>query len=107
MNEAKYSRRQSKDSLPLDILTDSSLEKDGSQDELGKNISKQRQTIVRHAVLELAPKLRNVIVLKYVEGLSYEEIAEILECSSGTVASRLSRALQKLEIQLRPFEKIL
>ena len=43
------------------------------------------------AVARLRPKLRVVMLLKYFEELSYEEIAEALGCSKGTVASRLNR----------------
>jgi RNA polymerase sigma-70 factor, ECF subfamily len=46
---------------------------------------------VRSAVALLAPKIRMPIVLRYVEGLSYSEIAEAMLCSPGTVASRLNR----------------
>jgi RNA polymerase sigma-70 factor (ECF subfamily) len=51
--------------------------------------------------------MREVIVLKYLEGLSYEEISRVLGCALGTVASRLSRALAELEERLRPFKKLL
>lgn len=67
----------------------------------------QRREIIRQAVMELSPKLRSVIVLKYIEGLSYDEMAQVLECSPGTVASRLSRALRHLEARLRPLKRIL
>ncbi|MCA1564779.1 MAG: sigma-70 family RNA polymerase sigma factor [Acidobacteria bacterium] len=46
---------------------------------------------VREAIASLKPKLRIAILLKYFEELSYEEIAVVLNCSKGTVASRLSR----------------
>lgn len=46
---------------------------------------------VRSAIGGLRPKLRIVVLLKYVEGLSYDEIASALNCSKGTVASRLNR----------------
>jgi len=46
---------------------------------------------VREAIASLKPKLRIAILLKYFEELSYEEIAEVLNCSKGTVASRLNR----------------
>lgn len=51
---------------------------------------------VQGAIQELSPKLRMPILLKYVEGLSYDEIAGVLGCSKGTVASRLNRGHQKL-----------
>jgi len=46
---------------------------------------------VRAAINQLKPKFRLPILLKYVEGLSYEEIASVMGCSKGTVASRLNR----------------
>jgi RNA polymerase sigma-70 factor (ECF subfamily) len=55
---------------------------------------------VQAAIKELTPKLRMPILLKYVEGLSYEEIAAVLGCSKGTVASRLNRGHQKLAQRL-------
>ena len=41
-----------------------------------------------------------VVVLRYTEGLTYEEIADIIGCSEGTVASRLNRAHKVLERKL-------
>ncbi len=55
---------------------------------------------VQGAIQELSPKLRMPILLKYVEGLSYDEIAGVLGCSKGTVASRLNRGHQKLAKRL-------
>ena len=55
---------------------------------------------VKCAIGELKPKFRLPVLLKYVEGLSYEEIAAVLECSTGTVASRLNRAHKQLARRL-------
>lgn len=55
---------------------------------------------IQHAVAKLRPKLRAPIVLKYVEGLSYQEIADVLECSIGTVSSRLNRGHKMLAAKL-------
>ncbi len=44
------------------------------------------------AVERLSPKLRMVVLLRYFDDLSYDEIARALGCSAGTVASRLNRA---------------
>jgi RNA polymerase sigma-70 factor (ECF subfamily) len=60
---------------------------------------------VRSAVDRLSPDLRIVIVLRYTEGLAYEQIAEVLGCSTGTVASRLNRAHKQLERRLSPLMK--
>lgn len=55
---------------------------------------------VKAALSELKPKLRLPLLLKYVEGLSYEEMAEVLGCSKGTIASRLNRGHKVLARQL-------
>lgn len=55
---------------------------------------------VREAIAELKPKFRLPILLKYIEGLSYEEIASVMGCSKGTVASRLNRGHSQLAKRL-------
>ncbi|MEI9974115.1 MAG: sigma-70 family RNA polymerase sigma factor [Ignavibacteriota bacterium] len=55
---------------------------------------------VRMAVDQLPPDQRIAVVLRYTEGLSYDQIAEVLNCSPGTVASRLHRAHKALENRL-------
>jgi RNA polymerase sigma-70 factor, ECF subfamily len=47
---------------------------------------------VRAALAALSPKLRTIAVLRYIEGLSYDQLAEVLDLSLGTVKSRLNRA---------------
>lgn len=61
----------------------------GSQED--DYMKQQMADSVSAAISELSPKLRMPILLKYVEGLSYDEIAEALGCSAGTVGSRLNR----------------
>jgi len=58
---------------------------------------------VRDALDRLSPKLRAVVVLRYLEGLSYEDLADVLQLSMGTVKSRLSRAHTALERLLGPY----
>ncbi len=55
---------------------------------------------IAKAIGKLRPKLREPIVLKYVEGMSYQEIADVLQCSIGTVASRISRGHKQLAAKL-------
>jgi RNA polymerase sigma-70 factor (ECF subfamily) len=55
---------------------------------------------VKAAISELKPKFRMPILLKYIEGLSYEEIAFVLDCSIGTVGSRLNRGHKALAKRL-------
>lgn len=56
---------------------------------------------VQQVVAALAPDQRIVVILRYTESLSYDEIGEILGCPAGTVASRLNRAHKVLERRLQ------
>lgn len=60
---------------------------------------------VRSAIASLPEKFRIPVVLRYVEDLSYEEISKILDCPSGTVAARLSRAHKMLAGKLARLRK--
>ncbi len=93
--------------VPLEAILGSEDECDRGALPDAEHARNERGEIIRQAVLELPPKLRTVVALKYLDGLSYDEIAAILGCSSGTVASRLNRALAKLEDRLRPLKRIL
>lgn len=63
--------------------------------------SKQIGLALHNSIRKLPSKLRTAIVLKEIEGLSYEEIADILELSIGTVKSRISRAREELRALLK------
>lgn len=58
---------------------------------------------LRQAIACLPQDFRTTIVLREIEGLSYEEIAEITGVSLGTVKSRIARARQRLQTQLQPY----
>jgi RNA polymerase sigma factor (sigma-70 family) len=58
------------------------------------------QTLVRNALAELPPAVREVIVLRELEDMSYREIAEITNVPIGTVMSRLARAREQLRVRL-------
>lgn len=58
---------------------------------------KELQQVVEHAIQQLSPKLRTVLLLYDVEGLSYEEIARVLQIPIGTVKSRLNHARTQLQ----------
>ena len=57
---------------------------------------------VQAALAELSPELRIAVLLKYFEELSYEEMAAVLDCPKGTIASRLNRGLKFLAKRLAP-----
>jgi len=63
---------------------------------------KEQRERIRHALDALPPKARTIIMLSDVEGLSYREIAEVLNCPIGTVMSRLHNARKRLKGLLGP-----
>lgn len=65
-----------------------------------KYIEREIESSVRKVIAGMKPKLRMAVLLKYFDDLSYDEIAEALGCSKGTVASRLNRAHQILARKL-------
>ena len=103
VNSCMDHRRRSWRLLPLADGFAATLPVPG--DSLSDLLRSERGGRVRAAVERLSTDLRIVIVLRYTEGLSYDEIAEVLGCSSGTVASRLNRAHKKLERKLSPMMK--
>jgi RNA polymerase sigma-70 factor (ECF subfamily) len=58
---------------------------------------------LRTAIADLPDTFRTTIVLREIQGLSYEEIAEITQVSLGTVKSRIARARNKLQQLLKPY----
>ena len=65
-------------------------------------MTKQIGQTVNQAMETLPEELRNAIVLREIEGLSYEEIARIMDCPIGTVRSRIFRAREAVANKLRP-----
>ena len=64
--------------------------------------SKEIAAAVNSAVEALSEELRQAITLREIEGLSYEEIAEAMNCPIGTVRSRIFRAREAIAVKLRP-----
>ncbi|MDA0189570.1 MAG: RNA polymerase sigma factor RpoE [Proteobacteria bacterium] len=64
--------------------------------------SRQVAETVNAAMESLPEELRTAIVLREIEGLSYEEIAEVMSCPIGTVRSRIFRAREAVAARLRP-----
>ena len=60
------------------------------------------QAAVQSALQEIPEVFRSAVILRDLEGLSYEEIAEVLECSAGTVKSRILRGRRALKELLEP-----
>ena len=64
--------------------------------------SKEIASVVNAAIEALSEDLRQAITLREIEGLSYEEIAEMMNCPIGTVRSRIFRAREAIATRLRP-----
>lgn len=65
-------------------------------------MSKQVAQTVNSAMLELPEELRAAITLREIEGFSYDEIADMMDCPIGTVRSRIFRAREAIAERLRP-----
>ncbi len=68
-----------------------------------KCISSELEKIIKSAILELPEPFRVAIILRELQGLSYEEIAEATNASIGTVKSRIARARGKLQDGLKSY----
>ena len=65
-------------------------------------MSKQIAKTVNETMESLPDELRTAIVLREIDGLSYEEIASVMSCPIGTVRSRIFRARETIADRLRP-----
>ena len=98
------------------LVTESSmrLDEDGEETSRAENeltdgetpeallASKEIAAAVNAAIEALSDDLRQAITLREIEGLSYEEIAEVMNCPIGTVRSRIFRARDAIAARLRP-----
>jgi len=102
-NECRnHLRRRAVPAVPLEGILGSRYE----VDDAGRpERPRTRADALKSAVLTLPFKMREVVVLKYQEDLSYEEMGRVLGCPPGTVASRLNRALAELEARMRRIEE--
>ena len=90
--------------VPLDGTEDLRIEPTGQEVEPGER-AHQREFLarVRECVQELPPEFRQAVILRDMEGLSYEEVAEVLEVPAGTVRSRIHRGRLILQQKLKGF----
>jgi RNA polymerase sigma-70 factor, ECF subfamily len=98
------------------LVVQSALQSGGDDDEtsIGENelsdgntpeamlASKEIANTVNAAIEALSEDLRQAVVLREIEGLSYEEIADVMNCPIGTVRSRIFRARESIAVRLRP-----
>jgi RNA polymerase sigma-70 factor (ECF subfamily) len=106
VNECLDERRSRRRFVSLEIgAADGEIPVESSQE---RNYLKGQLAAAVHAALaQLKPEFRAPVALRYLKGLSYEEIGSVLGCSSGTVASRLNRAHKMLAKKLAPWRGML
>ena len=68
----------------------------------GLTLSEEIRQIVNQAIADLPDDLRTAIILREIEGMSYEEIAQTMECPVGTVRSRIFRAREAIDKRVGP-----
>ena len=85
------------------VLNDEGKSSYGPREMLG---NKEAGKIITEAIDELPEEQKQVIILREISGLSYNEIAEQLKCSEGTVMSRLHYARKKLQEKLRSYKEV-
>jgi RNA polymerase sigma factor (sigma-70 family) len=102
-------RKRVRSPLSLDAprqLSDGEMDWELPSDEPGpdeKLATREFYDQLREAIADLPEVFRVTIVLREIEGMAYEEIAEITGVSLGTVKSRIARARQRLQSQLQPY----
>ncbi len=110
-------KRELMDAKRDPVVTESSLRKTGddddetsvrltdlSTDETPETAlaAKQIGDQVQAALAELSEDLRQAVTLREIEGLSYEEISEVMQCPIGTVRSRIFRAREAISLRIKP-----
>ncbi|MDE0086691.1 MAG: sigma-70 family RNA polymerase sigma factor, partial [Candidatus Poribacteria bacterium] len=68
---------------------------------------KELRNAIQKAIAELPEQYRFPLILRDIQGLSYDEIGKILELRSGTTKSRINRARIMLKDKLKPFMELL
>lgn len=106
-NSALTRRRKKRARVSLDqIREDSGLEVVSGSDQVDEPMLRdERIELVRTAIETLTEEHRKILVLREMDEFAYEEIAEILNISIGTVRSRLSRARKQLKLAIEAIEK--
>jgi RNA polymerase sigma-70 factor (ECF subfamily) len=95
-----FRRRRRRPETALDPLLEAGQQWAAADDATEDSETRESQRHLEAAFAELSPEHRSVLVLRVVEGLSYDEIAKSLSVPIGTVMSRLSRARQELKKRL-------
>jgi RNA polymerase sigma-70 factor (ECF subfamily) len=96
-----FRRRRRRPETPLEPLLEAGRQWAGEEDPAEESARREYERHLQAAFAELSPEHQAVLVLRVVEGLPYEGIAETLAIPIGTVMSRLSRARTELRTRLK------
>lgn len=102
LDALKKSQRQRAMSLSQEDGTTYNLPSAAPDPSAGPEQS-EMAALLRKAIDELPEKFRTILVLREFDGLSYEEISRVLDCSKGTVESRLFRARERLRQKMERY----
>jgi len=106
LNHRRWSWRHHREQISIDAEKESRSPlvdlKDTEATPFDQCAAREVQTTVRRALGEVAAPFRSAVILRDLEGLSYEEVAEVLEVSVGTVKSRILRGRRLLKEVLDP-----
>jgi RNA polymerase sigma-70 factor (ECF subfamily) len=95
-----FRRRKRRPETSIEPLVDAGMQWGSDDDPAGHAADRERTGHLAEAFEELSEAHRTILVLRVVDGLSYDEIARTLEIAPGTVMSRLSRARAELKSRL-------
>ncbi len=100
---ASRSRRPTEDEIEVEVAEQFESENSLRDQETPEGIllSEELGHTIQHALDELPSELRMAITLRDMEGLSYDEIAEVMDCPVGTVRSRIFRAREAIDKKIR------
>ena len=102
LDKRRKRQRREKYQVNTDLNSENTLSEKANSDEGMQTWDHQIwqdeiQNLLQTALSQIKPKLRTVIVLKDIEGLTYGEVAQVVECSEGTISSRLNRGRKQFK----------
>ena len=106
LNKKRWFKRHRRNEVSLDVEPGEGHAALQVEDSAGTPFdqlaSREIQGVVHSALAEIPEAFRSAVILRDLEGMSYEEVAEVLECGVGTIKSRILRGRRALKEVLEP-----